>query len=229
MKGYKAIEAKVCIVGETAVGKTCIIHRTIDGNFIGTTQPTISGVHDYHYDKDGNKIDFKIWDTAGQDTYRSLVPFYWQKAHVIIVVFDVTNKESYDALQEWHRFIPEPIKNTALLVLVGNKKDLSDSRVVDTVKAEDTASQLDYARYFEVSAKSGEGISDLWDFIATSPEIGDISPDDEPAPLPPEGTDYNNGEDTNTDTNNDNTQNQGIISTVLGYVSSAVNYVKSFF
>ena len=215
--------AKVCVVGEQSVGKTCIINRTIKNTFSQDLRPTVADVYKYPYKKNGNNIEFEIWDTAGQETYRSLVPMYWQKANVIIVVYDITSSNSYDALEEWTRFIPETIFNSAVVLLVGNKLDLKNARVIEYSKADDFSSLYNFTKYFEVSALSGEGINDVWDFIAETPEVQDISIDNDDIPDP------SNPSNPPNPPNPPNPESNGIISTITGYLYSAYEYVKSFF
>ena len=103
---------KVVLLGESGVGKTCIIARfinnTFEENLISTTGASYAGKTMVFDEYEGKSIKFEIWDTAGQEKYRSLTKIFYKDAAVAILVYDITRKESYDELQKyWYNQIKE--------------------------------------------------------------------------------------------------------------------------
>ena len=142
---------KVSLIGNTQVGKTCIVSQTVYGTF-SNQLPTVSVSHEnYEYIKGNQKIQFSIWDTAGQEQYRSLLPLYWTNADAILLCFDLTDIDSFNSLEEWMKTIHSR-KEDCVLILIGNKLDLSDKIVIEQSKADDFASRYGIAGYFQVSA-----------------------------------------------------------------------------
>ena len=103
---------KVVLLGESGVGKTCIIARfinnTFEENLISTTGASYAGKTMVFDEYEGKSIKFEIWDTAGQEKYRSLTKIFYKDAAVAILVYDITRKESYDEIQKyWYNQIKE--------------------------------------------------------------------------------------------------------------------------
>ena len=124
---------KVIIVGETGVGKTNLVNAIKGVNFNPNSQSTISmkclkkimTIYEQNY-----KI--KLWDTAGQEKFRALNKLYYKDSKVVLLVYDITNQKSFDALgQYWLQEIKMALGEEPILGLVGNKIDLNDKKVVD--------------------------------------------------------------------------------------------------
>lgn len=167
------IKKKVCVVGNSYVGKTSIIDRTIHSTFQEKYQATIPvAFQSYPYTcQDHTEIEFQIWDTAGQEDYHSLVPLYYNNSDVILIVYDVTSSTSFQEIDRWMEQISHRVDDS-LIILVGNKIDLQNERQVEFSRAQDYANQNNFTKYFEVSAKTGEGIDGLWSYLADEcPEI----------------------------------------------------------
>jgi Ras-related protein Rab-5C len=151
---------KVVIIGDSNVGKTCLIARYVDEKF-GESQPTIGALHRM---KTVNGIDLDLWDTAGQERFKSMIPMYYKGAKAIIIAFDVTEAKTFQNAEKW---LGEIESNTqgCLIVLVGNKIDLSDQR---TVSSEQIKIFCDNKKinFFECSAKNDIGIGELFSHIA---------------------------------------------------------------
>ena len=158
---------KVVMVGDTRVGKTCVLEKLTSGIFKESSPPTIGAAFKSHIleTKEGC-VSLQIWDTAGQEKYRALTQMYYRSANVALLFFDLTNRDSFNALELWcgelSRKAPEKIKT----VLVGNKLDLIEERVVSKDDAEKFANEHNIFFYAETSAKTGEGITDLFVRIA---------------------------------------------------------------
>jgi len=117
---------------------------------------------------DGKRVRLQIWDTAGQERFRNITRSYYRGAHGIILVFDVTDPSTFQKVKDWIFNIKKYSDEHIPVLLVGNKCDLVDSRIVDQEVAKDFA-QKNGLPYLESSAKSGVGVDDA--FIALSKEI----------------------------------------------------------
>ncbi|GIY83860.1 ras-related protein Rab-5A [Caerostris darwini] len=107
-------------------------------------------------DVDSYTIRFQIWDTAGQETYKSMLPMYYRKANLALVVYDITCYESFTSLSRWIEELQRNADNECVICIIGNKNDLEHKRVVDRNKAVQFAKSIG-ALYFETSAKTNEG------------------------------------------------------------------------
>ena len=150
---------KVIFVGDAGVGKTQIINRISNKPFSEDYEPSI-GVD--FVSKNilfrGQNIKLQMWDTAGQEKYKGLIPSYVRKSSIVFVIFDVSTKTSFDNIPNWINFI-RTIENTTL-VLCGNKIDLAE-REVKREEGEALA-QKEGIAYFEVSAKTGDNIKNMF-------------------------------------------------------------------
>jgi small GTP-binding protein len=153
---------KVVFLGESGSGKTSIINRYIDKSFSPLTSPTIGCFgRTVPYEYRDQTYNLNLWDTAGQEIYRSLTPMYYRNSNAAIVVFDVTNHDSFNQLEGWITELVSNIGATVVLIVCGNKADLIDQRVVKEVDAE-AFSQTVHAIYLETSALSGDGLDFLF-------------------------------------------------------------------
>jgi small GTP-binding protein len=155
---------KVIFIGDSNAGKTSIITRYIDNYFDINTQSTI-GV-DYRFKsvvtKDGKKAKISIWDSAGQERFRSIINSYYRGANIVVLVFDVSDKFNITQLDQWFDDINRYCIVYPKVILVGNKIDLP--RLVDNNKVMEYVSTKN-VKYIQVSAKTGEGITELFDII----------------------------------------------------------------
>lgn len=164
-QNLKTVEYKIILLGDSGVGKTSIIKKFINNEFNEDIKCTI----DINFLYKSIKIDknlytkLKIYDTAGQEKYRSLIKKYYQGTDGIILVFDLTNENSFNKLKSWINEISENTEK-AQIILVGNKADLIE-RKVDEDKAETFAKQRDM-KYIETSAKEGTNILLLFEELA---------------------------------------------------------------
>ena len=147
-----AIRYKIIFVGDAGVGKTTIINRINDNEFQSAYDATI-GV-DFWPKKinfRGNEITLQIWDTAGQERYRGLIPSYVRNSSIVFIVFDITNRKTFESIPKWIELIKSIEKNN-ILVLIGNKEDLKEKREVEKKEGEDLAKENEM-HYYELSAK----------------------------------------------------------------------------
>ena len=151
-------------MGSSAVGKTSIVVRYSQNVFSGTQESTIGAAFvSRDVDTANGTVLLHIWDTAGQELYRSLVPRYSHGASAIIIVFDVTDEDSFKAAKDWLQEARETNGDKLVWVLVGNKCDLKPG--FDLAKAENFA-QENGMFYIETSAKTGENVEAIFNHIA---------------------------------------------------------------
>ena len=150
---------KVVFVGNAGVGKTQIILRILNNPFNDAYESTIG--FDYMQKNitfRGTKIKLHMWDTADQEKYKNLIPSYVRNSSIVFLIYDVSVKSSFDNIQNWITFIRSIENNN--LVLCGNKIDLEKREV--TKEEGEALAQKEKITFFEVSAKTGEGIKDMF-------------------------------------------------------------------
>ena len=153
----KKIPIKCIVVGSTGVGKTAITERLVSGKFNKRTQPTPG--FDYK-NKDeiinGKNVQLNIYDTAGQEKYAQVVQNYYRGSQCALVVFDLTNKSSFNDVQKWIKSV-KTLSPDATIILVGNKSDLINERIVSTEAGEQYARNFAIT-YIETSALTGTNV-----------------------------------------------------------------------
>jgi Ras-related protein Rab-6A len=150
---------KIIFIGDAGVGKTTIISRIMDNPFIEECEPSIgvdfmSKTLKYN----GQNVKLQIWDTAGQEKYKGLIPSYVRNSSIVFVVYDISGKTSFDNIPKWINFI-KSIENTTI-VLCGNKIDL-ENREVKKEEGEELAKKEGIS-FFEVSAKTNDNIKNMF-------------------------------------------------------------------
>ena len=165
---YQVSRQKIIFTGDIAVGKTCIINTMMGQKFNNEYEASI-GVDFFSKTirYKGKLIKLQIWDSAGQEKFKSLIPNYIRGSSLVFIVYDVSNKKSFDNLQNWIQFINN-IENSNI-VIVGNKIDLKDSREVSTEEGQKFCEDKGID-FFEVSAKEDLNINDmLFNSVASLP------------------------------------------------------------
>ena len=154
---------KILLIGDSGVGKTSVILRYTKNIFHEEFLNSI-GVDFKSKDLllDGRKIKLQIWDTAGQERFRTITNSYYRGAHAIVIVFDLTKRESYEHVQKWISDINRYANENVLKFLIGNKADLTNEKQVSYQEARALASQMK-ATYFNVSAKKNENINEFFE------------------------------------------------------------------
>ena len=155
---------KTCLIlllGDMAVGKTCLINRYTNGVF---KEEYISTVGFDYYTKQeeiNNKtVQVKLWDTAGQERFKTLTPNFLRNAEGVIIVFDVTSHDSFDNVKGWINSIKSNLgENIIPIIIVGNKIDMENMREISKEDGKKIASENDF-KYFETSAKTGIGVDE---------------------------------------------------------------------
>eukprot|EP00340_Litonotus_pictus_P006881 CAMPEP_0170515210 /NCGR_PEP_ID=MMETSP0209-20121228/1673_1 /TAXON_ID=665100 ORGANISM="Litonotus pictus, Strain P1" /NCGR_SAMPLE_ID=MMETSP0209 /ASSEMBLY_ACC=CAM_ASM_000301 /LENGTH=201 /DNA_ID=CAMNT_0010799593 /DNA_START=1 /DNA_END=609 /DNA_ORIENTATION=+ len=165
-QSVKTYSFKVVILGDVGVGKSSIAHRFVSGNMNTLYEPTIGALFlSKKIQVQEHMIKFDIWDTAGQEKFRSLAPIYYRKADVAIVVYDVTSVQSFEGAKKWVEELHERASSGIIINICGNKLDLSESRRVDEEEAKQYAQRIG-SYYTEVSAKTNQNIYSLFEDIA---------------------------------------------------------------
>ena len=157
---------KYIIIGDSSVGKSNILLRYVYEKFNEEFQSTLGVEFSAKNLEINNKIyRIQIWDTAGQESFRSITRFYYKNSVCAFIVYDITNRDSFLNIKSWLDDIQKQCPKTVLLILVGNKIDLNDERQVSYDEGANFA-QENNILFFETSAKSGENINELFETSA---------------------------------------------------------------
>ena len=166
----KELEIKICLLGDVSVGKTSIASRFCKNSFNENYINTIGGAYQQQNIvlNNGAKIKLHIWDTSGQDRFRSMTNLYYRDAQVAILTYDVTNESSLESLNYWLNELNDKVEiDNMLLCLAGNKNDVDPSeKRIPTSKGKAFAEEHKMI-FFETSAKTGAGVKELFQAIAT--------------------------------------------------------------
>ncbi|CAB0035732.1 unnamed protein product [Trichogramma brassicae] len=160
---------KLLIIGDSGVGKSSLLLRFADNTFNGNYITTI-GV-DFKIrtvELDGERVKLQIWDTAGQERFRTITSTYYRGTHGVIVVYDVTSGDSFANVKRWLHEIEHNCDVVVNRILVGNKNDEPDQKVVLTEDAQRFANQMGI-KLFETSAKDNTNVEEM--FMAITREV----------------------------------------------------------
>ena len=159
---------KVVLIGDSGVGKTCIISRFISNEFekeLDSTDGASYGTKELYLPKLKKKIILDIWDTAGQERYKSLTKFFYKDAQIIIMVYDITKKQTFENLKnQWYKEIQELSEKNYILAIVGNKSDLYETEQISEKEAREFAESIN-AIYELTSAQNNSGIQQLFEDV----------------------------------------------------------------
>uniref|UniRef100_A0A6B2LJU4 Uncharacterized protein n=1 Tax=Arcella intermedia TaxID=1963864 RepID=A0A6B2LJU4_9EUKA len=154
------------LLGESAVGKSSLVLRFVKGQFMEFQEPTIGAAFlTQSVCLNDTTVKFEVWDTAGQERYHSLAPMYYRGAQAAIVVFDITNTESFLKAQNWVKELQKKGSPDVVIALAGNKLDLASLRQVSTHDATAYAEE-NGCLYYETSAKTAANVNELFVAIA---------------------------------------------------------------
>ncbi|XP_051892453.1 ras-related protein Rab-39B-like [Pristis pectinata] len=175
---------RIILLGDSTVGKSSLLKRFTDGTFTEVQDPTV-GVDFYARlleVEPGCRIKLQLWDTAGQERFRSITRSYYRNSVGGLLMFDVTNRKSYENIREWLKEVDNHVyPNKTIFVLVGHKSDLTHDRKVSREEAEKLAATLGL-NYLETSAKSNSNVEEafmkLTECIYESMKVGEIALED---------------------------------------------------
>lgn len=159
---------KLVFLGEQSVGKTSLITRFMYDSFDNTYQATIGidFLSKTMYLED-RTVRLQLWDTAGQERFRSLIPSYIRDSTVAVVVYDITNVNSFQQTTKWIDDVRTERGSDVIIMLVGNKTDLADKRQVSIEEGERKAKELN-VMFIETSAKAGYNVKQLFRRVAAA-------------------------------------------------------------
>ena len=162
----KGTTFKILTIGESGVGKTCILRRFVEDKFLKNHLATIGiDFKTKTLNINNKEIKLKIWDTAGQERFRNITTQYYKGADGIVLVFDVTDDGSFEKIRDWMAQIQSNTQQDDLgLVLLGNKCDV-EPRVITEEQGNKMAEELNI-NYFETSALNGQGINEAFEHLA---------------------------------------------------------------
>jgi len=160
---------KILIFGDGGVGKTTLVNRYLTGVY--TTGSITIGV-DFHIkllEIEGQEITLRIWDFAGEEKFRFLLPSYAEGSNGGIFMFDVSRYSSIKNIDEWITVFKQSMKNQEIpLIIVGGKKDLENQRSISNLDAADIAKRHNFEEYMECSSKTGENVEEIFIKLARS-------------------------------------------------------------
>jgi small GTP-binding protein len=150
---------KVVVVGDSGVGKTCFLIRFVRDMFDEESQPTL-GVEFLTkvVQTERHRIQLQLWDTAGQELFRSVTRGYYRGSAGALIVFDLTSRDSFDSVARWVQDIRDVARSDVVTMLIGNKSDLIEKRSISAEEAAEFAKK-NSMQYFETSARTGENIT----------------------------------------------------------------------
>ena len=158
---------KVVLVGDMSVGKTNIIAKYLKNDFSEDYKTTI-GVefHSKIAKVEGHVVKAQIWDTCGQERFKSITDSYYRGAKGAFVVYDITRKNTFESVDSWISALRSAADKNLNIIIIGNKSDLEDQRQVETEQGEEKA-QNNEAAFMETSAYSGDNIDKAFDNMIT--------------------------------------------------------------
>ena len=160
---------KLLLIGNSSVGKSSLLFRFVENVWDDSFVPTI-GV-DFKLktlEVNGKKVKLQIWDTAGQERFKNIQASYYKGANGILVVYDITNRESFEHLNSWLIEIEKNGNKNVYKLLIGNKNDLEEQRIIPKEEGEDFA-RINGLEFFETSAKTDYQVQEA--FIQLSKDI----------------------------------------------------------
>ncbi len=158
---------KLLLVGDSGVGKSCLLLRFVEDKFNPSFITTI-GI-DFKIrtiEVSGKRIKLQVWDTAGQERFRTITTAYYRGAMGIILVYDVTDERTFENIRTWFSTVNQHANDDAQLMLVGNKSDETDNRAITRQQGEALAKELNIP-FIEASAKSNENVDEIFFQLAT--------------------------------------------------------------
>jgi small GTP-binding protein len=147
---------KVILLGDSGVGKTCLSNRAINNNFSKNYFATIGfEFSSFNIKINDTIIKLQIWDTCGQELYRSLVSSFYRNTSLGIIVYSIISKESFENIEQWLKDLKTYSNPDIKLFLIGNKLDLENERVISKKEGETLANNYKFNLFMEASAKTG--------------------------------------------------------------------------
>eukprot|EP00043_Microstomoeca_roanoka_P019128 m.211807 g.211807 ORF g.211807 m.211807 type:complete len:197 (+) comp16942_c5_seq2:185-775(+) len=157
-----ATQYKIVLLGEGCVGKTSLVLRycqqTFNENHVTTLQASFLKKK---INLNQQRVELAIWDTAGQERFHALGPIYYRNSHGAVLVYDITDQDSFQKVKNWVRELKKMLGNNIVLTICGNKVDLERNRTVDQAEAEAYAESVG-AKHFHTSARLNRGVDEMF-------------------------------------------------------------------
>ncbi|KYQ92203.1 hypothetical protein DLAC_11678 [Tieghemostelium lacteum] len=164
---------KIILVGDSGVGKSSILVRFTDNTFQPHFSPTLGvdfNVKTINSKETGQTIKLQLWDTAGQERFKSITQTFYRGSHGVILVYDVTYPKSFERCKSWVEEINSNTQDGMIIILVGNKSDLSSQRKISTEQGQQLADSLNI-KFLETSAKENFGVTQVFDMLVHDIEL----------------------------------------------------------
>ncbi len=169
---------KILLLGDSSVGKTCFLKRYTDNTFQDAYLSTIGFDFKFKFITldNGKTVKVQLWDTAGQERFRTIAKSYYKGAHGIVLIYDVTNRKTYDNIRKWLNQIKDEASNKISIILVANKIDSEERQV--SVEEGETLAKASNLPIFEASAKDSINVEESFKFLIEqiNENIGDFTP-----------------------------------------------------
>jgi small GTP-binding protein len=159
---------KAVFIGDSGVGKSCLYSRLDSGTYVDIRSPTVGGSFAAIRvtGTDGQDYTIGLWDTAGQERYKTVIPMYFERVDLILAVFAVNDRSSFDHMSDWISMARGRAYETARVFVIGNKSDVTEGRHVSASELQAFADSIGAVCAIETSAKTGEGLELLKEGIA---------------------------------------------------------------
>lgn len=162
------VSFKVVVLGDSGVGKSCMVMQLAEGRFPTTMKATIGCDYAIKRVKVGQRVvKLDLWDTAGQETYRAVTRTFYREAHAAVLVYNLTKAETFQSVSGWLQDLRDYIEPSVPVYLAGNMRDLKDRQEVASEVGREFCRTHGLSGFAEVSAKTGFGLSELFSQVAT--------------------------------------------------------------
>ena len=157
---------KILLLGDSSVGKTCFLKRYTDNTFQDAYLSTIGFDFKFKFVTldNGKTVKVQLWDTAGQERFRTIAKSYYKGAHGIILIYDVTNRKTFENIRKWLNQISNEASNKISIILVANKIDCEEERQISVEEGESLANENNLP-IFEASAKDSINVEESFKFL----------------------------------------------------------------
>jgi len=156
---------KILLLGDRGVGKTTLTYKYITGSFKRHIKQTIGvDIFSKFLNFNGTEIKFQLWDFGGEERFRSILPKYCKGADVVLLLYDLTNRTSFQHLPQWLKFIGQNAANIPI-ILIGTKKDLIEMRDISLKKGLKFCDDFNLSDFFEISSLTGKNVDKVFETV----------------------------------------------------------------